>query len=163
MKLTLVSQILEVLLLSKEVQPCGTHAAYVRHRRNGEDCVDCRAAERDRVAVRRAAKREAEIAVEPSDGFLSHSGEVGQVVRQGDEPVRIEVPLSFDPVDSAKWRLAKVRGAMAVSSPRDMAALAKVEAEIIELLNELAAPQTEKKESALDELARKRAERLAAS
>ncbi|WP_346843745.1 hypothetical protein [uncultured Rothia sp.] len=149
--------------MSKEVQPCGTHAAYVRHRRKGEECVECRESERERVALRRAERREAEIAVQPSGAFLSHIGDVGQVVRQGDEPVRIEVPLSFDPVDSAKWRLAKVRGAMAVSSPRDMAALAKVEAEIIELLNELAAPKEEKKVSALDQLAAKRAERLAAS
>lgn len=149
--------------MPRELKPCGTHAAYVRHRKYGETCLVCKESEAERMALKRAARREAEVAVAPSDVFQSQTVSVGQVVRQGDEPVQVVVPDSFDPVDSAKWRLAKVRGAMAVSSPRDMAALAKVEAEIIALLNELAAPKEEKKVSALDQLAAKRAERLAAS
>lgn len=28
----------------RELQPCGTRAAYLRHRKNGEDCPTCRAA-----------------------------------------------------------------------------------------------------------------------
>lgn len=153
------------------VQPCGTHAAYVRHLRYGETCQECKDAERERAAMRRAAKREAEMTVETSEIFDKETGEVSQVVRKGDEPRRIEVPMSFDPIDSAKWRLAKVRGAMAISTPRDMAALAKREEEIIALLSELTGvgkkdeeKETKEKEmSPLDQLAARRAKRLSAS
>lgn len=154
-------------------QPCGTHAAYVRHLRYGETCQECKDSERERAAMRRAAKREAEMTVDTSEIFNEETGEVSQIVRKGDAPIQVEVPMSFDPIDSAKWRLAKVRGAMAISSPRDMAALAKREEEIIALLNELTGAGEEKKDkeketkekemSPLDQLAARRAKRLSAS
>lgn len=41
-----------------ELKPCGTVAAYRRHKRHGEDpCPECQAAERRRAADRRAAAR----------------------------------------------------------------------------------------------------------
>lgn len=120
--------------------------------------------------MRRAAQREAEMTIDTSDQFTKEMGEFSQVVRQGVKPVRVEVPMSFDPIDSAKWRLAKVRGAMAISPPRDMAALAKREEEIITLLNELTGAgekkekkKVEKEMSPLDQLAARRAKRLSAS
>lgn len=41
---------------SQDAKPCGTHAAYVRHRANGEDpCQPCRAAQAEYDKTRRAA------------------------------------------------------------------------------------------------------------
>lgn len=145
--------------MARELSPCGTEAASRRHRRNGEDCETCQAAEAKRKRDERAARRAA------SDSEITARPEVVAVearIRAGDPPVVLEVPAGFDPVESARWRLAKVRAAMAASTPRDMAGLAKREEEIVELLGKLTGTgRAEKKRSALDELADRRAARLA--
>jgi hypothetical protein len=43
--------------VSRELQPCGTLAAYTRHRYNGEEpCDDCKAAETRRTRQRRGCR-----------------------------------------------------------------------------------------------------------
>lgn len=143
--------------MHKELAECGTSAAYRRHRRAGEDCAVCREAEAVRGREKRQRRREA------SDRELLSGASVvvEQKMRAGTEPVMLEVPTGEDPLVSARWRLAKVRASMELSTPRDMAALAKREEEIVELIASLAAADSPKKVSALDQLAEKRAQRLA--
>lgn len=147
--------------MGRSLQPCGTHAAYVRHRRSGEDCEVCRAAESERRAKARAEKRRAAASVSQSEDFVGASVGVEQKFHADQDAVVLQVPSGFDPVESAKWRLAKIRGAMLLSTPRDMASLVKAEAEEVARLNELVGGAVEKKVSALDELAKRRAERIA--
>ena len=147
--------------MARQLKPCGTHAAYVRHRRNDEDCEVCRDAESERRSKSRAAKREASASVSQSDGFVADSVQIEQKFHDDNDPVLLSVPSGFDPVESAKWRLAKIRGAKLLSTPRDMASLVKAEAEEVARINELVGGTAEKKVSALDELAKRRAERLA--
>lgn len=148
--------------MARALKPCGTHAAYVRHRRNGEECEECKAAEAHRKARDRAAKRAADKSVSLSEDMAAGRVVVETRYHADAEPALIEVPSGFDPVESAKWRLAKVRGAMVLATPRDIAALAKREEEIIALLSELTGAEGQSdKRSVLDELAAKRAERIA--
>lgn len=147
--------------MPRKLQPCGTHASYVRHRRNKEECDTCKEAERERKAKARAAKKLADASVSLKDPELGHLVGVEAKYHEHADPIVIPVPSGADPLESAKWRLAKVRGAMLLSTPRDMAALAKREEEIVSLIQELEGSKVEKKRSALDELAAKRAQRLA--
>lgn len=147
--------------MARELAPCGTEAAYRRHRRAGESCEECMAAEAMRKREKRAERRsaaDAEITGQPE--FVV----VEQKLRAGEEPRLVQVPTGEDPVESARWRLAKVRAAMAASTPRDMAGLAKREEEIVALLGKLTgatASRVPEKRSALDELADRRAKRIA--
>lgn len=147
--------------MPRQLKPCGTHAAYVRHRRNQEECDTCKDAERERKAKARAAKKLADASVSLKEPEPAHSVGVEAKYHEQADPVIITVPSGADPLESAKWRLAKVRGAMLLSTPRDMAALAKREEEIVALIQELEGSKVEKKVSALDQLAAKRAQRLA--
>ncbi|WP_421083114.1 hypothetical protein [Rothia nasimurium] len=147
--------------MPRKLQPCGTHAAYVRHRRNQEECDICKEAERERKAKARAAKKLADASVSLKEPEPGKSVGVEAKYHEQADPVIITVPSGADPLESAKWRLAKVRGAMLLSTPRDMAALAKREEEIVALIQELEGSKVEKKVSALDQLAAKRAQRLA--
>lgn len=147
--------------MARELAPCGTPAAARRHVRRGESCVECEASEAARKREARAERRaaaDAEITGQPE--FVV----VEQKLRAGEEPRLLQVPTGEDPVESARWRLAKVRGAMAASTPRDMAGLAKREEEIVALLGKLtgsAVGERSEKRSALDELADRRAKRIA--
>lgn len=147
--------------MARPLAPCGTEAAYRRHRRAGESCEECMAAEAARKREKRAERRsaaDAEITGQPE--FVV----VEQKIRAGEEPRLLEVPSGEDPVEAARWRLAKVRASMVSSTPRDMAGLAKREEEIVELLGKLTGSSgagKPEKRSALDELADRRAKRIA--
>ena len=148
---------------------CGTHAGYERHRRAGEKpCAECRSAERVRVRERREmrdaenADQIQEVAGEMVDE-MTDSGDEVVMVRQvvsGGHMVSVPVPVHTDPVVSAKWRLGKVRAALEVAHPRDVAALARVEEETVGLLDDLERRARPRELSVLDQLAAKRAERL---
>lgn len=143
---------------------CGSHAGYERHRRAGEKaCAECRAAERERV--REYRQRRDEVAGKCIAEAFSDAGSGADVavVRQvvsGGNVVDVAVPVFTDAVESARWRLGKVRAALEVAHPRDVAALARVEEETVSLLAELERKEKPRKLSALDQLAVKRAERL---
>ena len=142
--------------------PCGTHAAYKRHKRRNEPVDDaCReaAAEHVRAQRARAAERAAQNAAAVDESPAG--GTVRQLVAYG-EFEDVTVPEHEDPLDSARWRLRRARAAILVAGPRDMPALLTAERQAIEDIARLSVPAKEsKKVSALDQLAEKRAQRLA--
>lgn len=145
----------------RKLAECGTWSAYRRHLRYGEPVDDaCREAAR---AQRRAQrKRDAERKAANAQAVEAASGEsVKQLVGYG-KTVDVEVPTHEDPLVSARWRLKRIRAALLVAGPRDVAPLAKAEQDAITEISRLSQPAEQpEKVSALDQIAAKRAERLA--
>lgn len=142
---------------------CGTFSAYKRHKRNQEEpCEPCMEASRAYVKEQRA--RQAERNAANAEALNEADGNtVKQLVAYG-EFTEITVPEFEDALESARWRLKRVRAAMLVAGPRDVAPLAKAESEAVADIARLAKPaKTEEKVSALDQLAEKRAQRIAAA
>lgn len=134
--------------MPRDLAPCGTRAAYRRHRRAGETpCEPCRLAAAEHNAAMRAKRSEREAET------------VRQVLAYG-RADDVEVPTHEDPLQSARWRLARVRAAMLVAGPRDVAALAKAEADTVECIGVLTR-EDHQPVSALDQLAQRRAARMA--
>jgi hypothetical protein len=126
--------------------PCGTFTAYKRHKRNGESVDDaCAEAARVQKNVRVEAKR----------------GETAEVVRLAiaDAP---PAPDAIDELEEARLNLSIVRATMVAGVPTGMAALSKQYADLVALVKRLET-QTSSEVSALDQLANRRAERLAAA
>lgn len=132
--------------MTRALKPCGTTAAYRRHLRAGEaPCDACRAANA-------AAKKSKVAAVQDR---------AAEVVKLAivDAPPPAE---STDELEKLRWNLRILEATMESGVPNGMAALSKQHAELVARIVKLesaAAP----KESKLDELARRRAQRLAAS
>lgn len=139
----------------------GTWTAYKRHMRNkDEPCQPCRdaATEQRRKQHQREDGTEA-IVAELSKGSDADVEKVSQLVAYG-QFEDVDVPVFEDPLEAARWRLKRVRAALLVSGPRDVAPLAKAEADVVAEISRLSsASKQEKKVSALDQLARKRADR----
>lgn len=134
--------------MPRDLAPCGTRAAYRRHRRAGETpCAPCRAAAAEHNAAMRSQRhaREAET--------------IRQLVRYG-RSEDLVVPTHEDPLEAARWRLARVRAAMIVATPRDVAPLARAEADAVECIAALTAEDA-RPVSVLDQLAQRRAARMA--
>lgn len=150
--------------MAPKLAPCGTWTAYKRHMRNNEEVDDaCREAarENDRAQKSRTATHEA-LTSELSKGNDADTEKVSQLVSYG-QFEDVDVPVHEDPLEAARWRLRRVRAALLVAGPRDVAPLANAEQQIvaeISRINAAKAPE-QKKVSALDQLANKRAERLA--
>lgn len=140
----------------------GTWSAYKRHKRNGEDaCAECQVAATEQRRQQRA--READrgaLMSELSKGNASDVETVSQLVSYG-QYSDVEVPVFEGELEAARWRLRRVRAALMVAGPRDVAPLAKSESEIVSQISKLSGHvNAEVKVSALDQLAAKRAERL---
>lgn len=147
----------------QKLAECGTWSAYRRHLRRGEEVDDaCREASRAQRRKQRAREAgKAAVTAELSKGTDADIEKVSQLIAYG-QFEDVDVPTFEDPLESARWRLRRVRAALLVAGPRDVAPLAKAEQEIVAELAVLVAPaESEKKVSALDQLAAKRAERLA--
>lgn len=131
--------------MARPLAPCGTPAAYRRHRRRGEPVDDaCAAAAREQKNSRTRAKRQETAAV------------VALAVA--------EAPADEAPIDElaeARDTLRMVTAAMKAGAP-GLASLAKQRMELVAQIRKLEGA-ARPKESKLDELARRRAERLAAS
>lgn len=126
--------------MARKAQPCGTTAAYQRHRRNGEDpCEDClrawREAKAERTRERRAEDVEAAQAAMPPAGVVDRDDVLHEVLRT-------------------------LRGQLAEAPPQSVASIAK---QIRDTLDALGA----KSETAqvtgggVDDIAARRAEREA--
>lgn len=128
------------------LMPCGTYAAYRRHLRNGDPIDDaCAQAGRDQKNVR-------------ADRALVESADVVQLALTAEPPV--EEDLSE--LDEALENLRIVRAAMKDAPANAIAALSKRREELVSRITKL--QQTNSSEvSKLDQLAQRRAERLAAS
>ena len=143
-------------------------AAYKRHKRRGERVDErCLAAARENSRKQRARRR---AEAQPVREWESHNGKpskdtipIQQQAAYGKYEV-VHVARTTDPLESARWRLYKVRAALHVAGPRDIAPLIEQERKTVEEYNTLIGEQGEKeKVTVFDELARKREERRRAA
>lgn len=135
----------------------GTRAGYMRHIRAKESACDaCKRAEREYKAAARRERAERVSSV----GLVGDTRTVSQFVAYG-QTAEVEVPAFEGRLESARWRLSRVRAALLVAGPRDVAPLSKAEQECVAEIDSLVASSVPKKVSALDQLAEKRAKRLA--
>lgn len=135
----------------------GSRAGYMRHIRAKETpCVECKRAEREYKAAVRKARAEQVVTAAGEPGART----VKQFVAYG-QTADVEVPAFEDRLESARWRLSRVRAALLVAGPRDVAPLSKAEQECVAEIESLKAATAPKKRSALDELAERRAARIA--
>lgn len=156
--------------MPRPLQPCGTHAAYKRHKRRGErPCDACARAAREfsrrqRERARGGVPSSAVVAPIVAAQARRHEGDavelVEAVVSYG-KSAQVEVPTTEDPAASARWALRRVRAAMLTARPADVAALARAESEIVERLNAATASEAPAPVSALDQIAARRAARMA--
>lgn len=130
--------------MARPLAPCGTFTAYKRHKRRGEVVDDaCAQAARDQKNDRKVRER----------------AETAEVVRLAivDAPEPVE---GIDELEEARFNLSIVKATMQAGVPTGMAALSKQYAELVSLIKRLE-DQAKPEVSALDQLAKRRAERLA--
>ena len=132
--------------MARSLAECGTFTAYKRHKRNGDPVDDaCAQAARDQKNVRVRVKR-------------AETAEVVRLAIVGAPPE----PEGVDELAEARLNLSIVRATMQAGVPTGMAALSKQYADLVALVRRLEG-QSKPEVSALDQLANRRAERLAAS
>lgn len=132
--------------MARPLAPCGTFTAYKRHKRRGEVVDDaCAQSARDQKNERKDRAR----------------AETAEVVRLAivDAP---EPEPGIDELEEARFNLSIVKATMEAGVPTGMAALSKQYADLVSLIKRLE-DQAKPEVSALDQLAKRRAERLAAS
>lgn len=132
--------------MARPLAECGTFTAYKRHKRNGEPVdLACAQAARDQRSERVTAQKL----------------EVAEVVKLA----IVEAPAAPDGIDElaeARENLRIVKATMQAGVPTGMAALSKQYADLVALVRRLE-NQSKPGVSALDQLAQRRQERLAAS
>ncbi|WP_461638704.1 hypothetical protein [Leucobacter sp. BZR 635] len=135
--------------MAAPLKPCGTLAAYRRHLRKGEAaCAECLAevaADKQRRADERRAGQAAAVRAQLSA-----------------VPDLVEPARAIDELDEAYATLTWIKAQMDSGVAQGAAALAKQRMELVALIKRLESA-SKPEVSALDEIARKRAERLAAS
>ena len=136
--------------MARPLAECGTFTAYKRHKRNGEPVDDaCAQAARDQANERNAGKR------------VSEAEKVRAALAVLPEPEPASEPVAgVDELAEAYETLNWIKALMAAGTQQGAAALAKQRLEVVALIKRLEGA-AKPKESMLDELARKRAERLA--
>lgn len=133
--------------MGRTLAPCGTAAAYRRHLRRGEPVDEaCAAAAREQKNSRTRARRQ-------------RVAEVVALTVADTPPAVDEAPI--DELGEARDTLRIVTAAMSAGAP-GIASLAKQRMELVALIRKLERADRPK-ESRLDELARRRADRLSAS
>ena len=132
--------------MARPLAECGTFTAYKRHKRNGEP-VD--------LACAQAAREQR------SDRVQAQRSEVAEIVKLAivDAPAEAE---GIDELAEARENLRIVKATMQAGVPTGMAALSKQYADLVALVRRLE-NQSKPGVSALDQLAQRRQERLAAS
>lgn len=132
--------------MARSLAPCGTFTAYKRHKRNGEPVDDsCAQAARDQKNSRVRAGRERATEV------------VKLAIVEAPPPV-----VGLNELEKLRWNLRILEATMEAGVPTGMASLSKQHMDLVSAIRRL--EQAEKpKESKLDELARRRADRLAAA
>lgn len=127
----------------RELKPCGTRAAYLRHLRAGERVDEaCAAASRAAKNARMAAKR--------------HRSNAAVTLAIAEAPT-IEVIVELDEILD---NLRIVKAAMETAPASAIASLSKCRLDLTAHVLRLQQRAAKPKENALDELARRRAERL---
>lgn len=132
--------------MPRELKPCGTDAAYRRHVRRGEPVDElCAQAARDQKNRRVAERRGVLAAVVPLPPADDRSVSDGPV----------------DLLEKARWRVAAAEELIRAGAPGSAALLKQHAADVAEVKRLEAAGKP--RESKLDELARRRAERFSGS
>lgn len=130
--------------MARELKPCGTFAAYLRHKRKGEPVDDvCAQAARDQKNGRSSKARD-------------DAAEVFSLALAADLPVEDEV----DELGDARENLGMIRVAMSSAAPRELAALSRRRQELVERVTQLERA-TKPGVSVLDEISQRRKDRLA--
>lgn len=138
--------------MGRPLAECGTFTAYKRHKRNGEPVDDaCAQAARDQANERNAGKR--------ASGAEKVRAALAALPEPDPEP-ESEPVTGVDELAEAYETLNWIKALMAAGTQQGAAALAKQRLEVVALIKRLEGA-AKPKESMLDELARKRAERLA--
>lgn len=133
-----------------ELKPCGTHAAYQRHRKRGESpCTACKDAEAAYVRERAKAKRQS-------------SGE-SRLAAVQDLPALPDPPEAApDPLATARDSLVLVEAALRspMTPASSVASLTRRREELVDRIVKLSKPKLEEV-SAVDRFAARRAARIA--
>lgn len=151
--------------MPRKLQPCGTPAAFQRHKYKGEKpCAECRRAYNLYESQRRARKEARTL--EMLAGSAPPAGGSGNPVAP--EPV-VPDPGPAEGESLGQWRerkllesVARLEVAMERALPRELAGLVRQHTEIVTVLSK-GDSEDSSKGSVLDELAKRRAERVTAS
>lgn len=162
---------------TRKLKPHGTYAAFMRHKRAGEEpCPACREASRKNAAayrerkraegekktIRNVQKRQAGgLTVEPVKQTGGETVRVRQTVAYG-QSIEVEVPVLSEPGEIFDELLLRARGAMQVAVARDVPGLISAVVSVVTEKAKLADGQpAQSRPSLVDELARVRAAREA--
>ena len=162
---------------ARKLKPHGTYAAFMRHKRAGEEpCVACREASRKNAAAYRDRKRaEGEkrthrnvkkeqatrLTVEPVKQTGGDTVRVRQAVAYG-QSIEVEVPVLSEPGEIFDELLLRARASLQVAVARDVPGLISAAVNVVTEKAKLADAQpAQSRPSLVDELARVRAEREA--
>nr|DAV51080.1 MAG TPA: hypothetical protein [Caudoviricetes sp.] len=163
--------------MARNLKPHGTYAAFMRHKRAGEEpCPACREASRKNAAVYRERKRaedekktrrnvkkeqEARLTVEPVKHTGGETVRVRQTVAYG-QSIEVEVPALSEPSEIYDELLLRARASLQVAVARDVPGLISAAVNVVTEKAKLADGQpANSRPSLVDELARVRAAREA--
>ena len=161
----------------RKLKPHGTYAAFMRHKRAGEEpCPACREASRKNAAAYRDRKRaEGErktrrnlknggtprLTVDPVKQTGGETVRVRQTVAYG-QTIEVEVPVLSEPSEIYDELLLRARASLQVAVARDVPGLISAAVNVVTEKAKLADSQpAQARPSLVDELARVRAEREA--
>ena len=149
--------------MARNLQPCGTWAAYKRHlRKDEEPCDDCREAarvqQRERSAARRAAREESGTVLDPSAPVTGHPEAFALALEDEFEA------LTLDPLTVSKQDLVRIEQFMTSAAllPSQFTGLSRRREELVDRIR-LLSEAVDDGGDALDELARRREDRIAAA
>ncbi len=164
-------------MAARKLKPHGTYAAFVRHKRAGEEpCPACREASRKNAAAYRDRKRAegekrtrqnvkkeqaARLTVEPVKQTDGETVRVRQTVAYG-QSIEVEVPVLSEPAEIYDELLLRARASLQVAVARDVPGLISAAVNVVTEKAKLSDSQpAQSRPSLVDELARVRAEREA--
>lgn len=162
---------------TRKLKPHGTYAAFMRHKRSGEEpCPACREASRKNAAAYRDRKRAEEekktrqnvksrqaggLTVEPVKQTGGETVRVRQTVAYG-QSIEVEVPVLSEPGEIFDELLLRARASLRVAVARDVPGLISAAVNVVTEKAKLADGQpAQSRPSLVDELARVRAAREA--
>lgn len=162
---------------TRKLKPHGTYAAFMRHKRAGEEpCPACREASRKNAAAYRERKRAEEekktrqnvksrqaggLTVEPVKQTGGETVRVRQTVAYG-QAIEVEVPVLSEPGEIFDELLLRARASLRVAVARDVPGLISAAVSVVTEKAKLADGQpAQSRLSLVDELARVRAAREA--
>ena len=133
--------------MGRPLKPCGTWAAYQRHRRNGEEpCAECKRAAREQKSTRRS-----------SDASSAGEARLKLIASPTEEPEPVP-----DPLEVARDSLAIVEATLRapLTPGGSIANLTKRREELVDRIRKLSGAD-QQEVSVLDQLAQRRKDRIA--